>query len=46
MDTSDQGLTNDDGMQAPLLANEERNEDLYQVESPSSQTRKNTCLIL
>jgi hypothetical protein len=40
MDTSEHGLINDDGMQAPLLSNEENDGDFYRIE-PSSRTRKN-----
>ncbi len=39
MDTTNHGLINDDGMQAPLIYNEE-DEDFYRIES-SSQIRKN-----
>ena len=44
MDTSNHGLINDDGMQAPLIANEETNEDFYRIES-SSHVRKNFIII-
>lgn len=40
MDESSHGFINDDGTQAPLLQNQERDEDLYRVEQ-SSETRKN-----
>jgi hypothetical protein len=40
MDSSEQRLLNDDGMQAPLLtANDEDNEDFYRIET-SLQKRK------
>jgi hypothetical protein len=40
MDSSEHGLLNDDGMQAPLLAaDDEDNEDFYRIET-SLQRRK------
>jgi hypothetical protein len=40
METSTHALLNDDGIQAPLIPNEETDEDFYRIE-PSSHTRKN-----
>jgi hypothetical protein len=39
MDRSEDGLINDDGMQAPLLSDIENNEDFYRI-APASETRK------
>ncbi len=43
METSEDGLLQDDGMQAPLLANEELNQDEYRMES-TIERRKNIFL--
>jgi hypothetical protein len=45
MNSSEQGLIDEDGTQAPLLANEEQNEDSYRVE-PSLQERKYLYIVL
>ena len=39
METSEQRLINDDSMQAPLLAHDENNEDLYRSEVLSKKRK-------
>ena len=41
MESAEQRLLNDDGTQAPLLANEETNEDSYRIQPSLSHERKN-----